>query len=316
MSFPLPRAVPVAWCCLLLAQHGGCARPVDPAAAGVEEPSSLADTSQQQETTPAGDAVVEEVPAAAPTPERVEPARPWGGQSRRIWIQGVGRDGVSRFEAERQELTPAQLEALDGLRGIPTPPGPPGVDSVRYQIRITDGSGAVVSYRAADFNLLDGEELDPTLPSIDVYTLEPFLEASHCLAANETRDRFLYEVPMVSPDAGIAAWSQAPAISSATPGCFHAIALPVECLDVPVRLDVETAGTYQLSLVDCFQPVALAVLSADGSVELGAASGGAADCPVLVQSFAAPGSYPLVIRKYTDCEGSGVSGWVFLRVRR
>ena len=238
--------------------------------------------------------------------------RPWGPSSSRIAVHSFGFwEGSSGFEADRSELTPAQLDLLDGLRRIPTPEGFIVADLTSYWVDITDSGGRVVSYRAAATNVMASDEPDLTLPTLDIDTLEPFLETFQCLSASATRDRFgttpSPEPPMdpsSEPDVGAPAGSELPVVSTASPGCFHGIFAPVECHDTWLRLQVEVAGIYQLSALDCFEQLEIAAFGADGSSELGSASGAGGSCPVLTQEFAAPGTYPVVLRK-TNLAGCG-----------
>jgi hypothetical protein len=304
--------------CLFLVMNAGCTRSGDPAADPVPESPKDGATQQSEPTRVIHPDQVDRKDAGAPLDidAAAELPRPWGDVSSGITVDGSSPNGPSRFEAKRSELTAAQLQALDGLRRIPAPQGEPATHTTSYRIGISDRNGAVTTYRAADWNLLNADEGDVALPSIDVHTLEPFLDAAHCLQFEETLE-WLDVVRDAAADAGPSS-AQAPAVSSATPGCFNAVALPMQCSEVPLRLQVENAGTYQLSLASCFGvPMVLTARSADGTSELGAATGTRTDCPVLVHSFAEPGSYSLTIRRRdaSDCGGSGVWGAVFLRVR-
>lgn len=52
---------------------------------------------------------------------------------------------------------------------------------------------------------------------------------------------------------------EGPALSDLTESSFR-----MKCHDVWLRLNVEAAGNYELSTVDCFEPVELAVFAPDG----------------------------------------------------
>src|SRR6185436_763502 len=84
--------------------------------------------------------------ADAATPP-LEFPHPWGPASTRIAVRSFGFwDGSTRFEADRTELTPVQLGALDGLRRIPPPEGPAASDLTSYVIGITDDAGNLATY--------------------------------------------------------------------------------------------------------------------------------------------------------------------------
>jgi hypothetical protein len=258
--------------------------------------------------------------ADAATPP-LEFPHPWGPASTRIAVRSFGFwDGSTRFEADRTELTPVQLGALDGLRRIPPPEGPAASDLTSYVIGITDDAGKLATYRAAQGNITDGDEADREIATLDIHTLEPFLATFDCLTATETRDRFgvAEEADAGPSDAGAAAlWSEAPTVSTDTPGCFHGVFVPYECHDVWLRLNVEAAGSYRLSAVDCFEQLELSVLSPDGSSELAQTSGSGGSCPALRYAFTEPGSYPLRLRKENTagCSALGTAGDFFFRVQ-
>jgi len=260
--------------------------------------------------------------------------RPWSESSARVELRSFGYwNGSSRFDAEREQLTPAQLEALEGLREIPTPDGPRGSDYVSYRVEITDADGSIAHYRAAQDNITDGDEGDLSLQTLDVHTLQPFLGTFHCLSASQTRgdlrgapvsgangdppEGSANTEPAAAPPPLVPAnWTEAPAVSSAAAGCLHGVFMPPACHDVWLELEVEAPGKYQLSSDGCFESLELAVFSSDGRRQLAAASGRSEACPALEQSFTEAGSYPLRLRKTNGagCSATGSAGDFFFRV--
>jgi hypothetical protein len=133
----------------------------------------------------------------------------WTDTSAAVDVTSFGYwEGSSHYQKARADLSAAQLEALKGLRTIPTPTLVVA-DAVSWKLSITDVDGGVRIYRAAEFDHLDSDEGSgsASLPTIGMDSLKPFLATFSCL-----RER------------GVdVAW---PRTLSTDPGCHNLSVLP------------------------------------------------------------------------------------------
>ena len=203
-------------------------------------------------------------------------------------------EGSMAYDITRELLTEQQLALLAALREIPTPSGPLGADFASYTIRITDSSGDVERYRAAQDNVIDSDEVRVSgVRSIDYASLVPFLATFRCLSAKALGPSDPSE-PAVSP------WAQAATFNS-DPGCLNGLFFSNGDSHAYRKWQVAVAGTYRLRLSKCFQQSSLRLLDPTGQTELAAsAAANAPDCPSLTYTFSEPGVYKVDVQKRRD----------------
>jgi len=115
--------------------------------------------------------------------------------------------GSSAFAADRAQLSAAQLDALSGLRVIPTPGGG-AADAVTVRLTVLDADGSSQTYRAVEGDVYDGDQTDTAdaPPTIGYGSLVQFIDTVLCPASED-------------PDAGDDAGAEA----SAPPSDTHCV---------------------------------------------------------------------------------------------
>lgn len=83
------------------------------------------------------------------------------------------------YQADRCEMSDVILSALHGLCPIPRPQQS-GYDMPNYRVEITDADGTLTAYRAWGRNVVDRDNPDPTLPTIDVASVERLVKVLGC----------------------------------------------------------------------------------------------------------------------------------------
>jgi hypothetical protein len=224
-----------------------------------------------------------------------DPEPVWKPTSERLELSSFGFfEGSQGYDITRAQLSSEQLEMLEGLREIPTPEGPLGADFVSYTVRVTDRSGEVVEYRAAQQNVRDSDEGPAEgKHTLDYETLAPFLTTFDCASAKE-----------YGPYAGDASsddhWAGAATLSS-DPGCIHGVFVSYETSHSYRRWQVDEPGTYRLAVVRCFQQMRLRLFDPKGEKELASSEAMTSpECPTLVHHFDAPGLYLIDLEKSPD----------------
>jgi hypothetical protein len=259
-----------------------------------------------------GDSIVSPIgPPAACVPGSV-----WKASSKSLSLTSFGFfQGSTGYDKDRSAMTPEQLTALDGMCQLPPAQAPtnPVNDAVSYHLSITDQDGTVAQYRAADMNVLDGDEGSgaAATPTIRYDTFAPFLATIHCLTASETRQYGPTSGPTWPPPANGPAFG-------ADSACLNGVFLPYGCAQVGVNLTVEKAGEYTVRVVDGFEHLALSIFTSDGTTVLATSGPPGGDSPSVTYRFTTPGAYPVRIdKKLADgtCDANGgTAGDIGVRV--
>lgn len=218
----------------------------------------------------------------------------WRPESTRIEIESFGFwDGGWKFEADRAQLTAAQLQALEGLRTIPTPSQTCPSDIVGAEVTVYDGAAKrVLQVNQSDANCGDGDYLSYA-------SYEPLKRELGCFGAGATRDLF--------PDDG-----DRPSVTlTPSAGCLHGVFGTPSGNRIHFKVKVEDVSRpLVFEIRDCYSDVSLHLL-APGGAELATAHGSAgAVCARFEHTFAAAGTYDLHI----DKAASESAGDFYLRV--
>lgn len=240
----------------------------------------------------------------------------WGASAAKIKISSFGFfDGSMGYEKSREELTPAQNDALANLCVI-APPTVLGNDYVSYRITITDKSGVETKYRAAQDNVLDGDEGPIKAPTLDYHTLRPFLDTIHCVSAGDTRVGPQSEIDAGSDGGPDQPWSKAPTMND-DPGCSNGVFAPYTCADIWLKLAIAQAGDYELTTSSCREKLRIRVYSPDGATEIATSNEGTAPaCPSTPATFAQAGTYIVKLEKrnVAGCTEESGAGDFALRI--
>lgn len=234
-------------------------------------------------------------------PGACTPGLVWTSTSRRIEVRSYSFwQGSSGYRVERTALTAAQRTALNALCVRPQPTGPVFADISAFQIDVTDNNGSVKSYRSAIDDLLDGDENDHSIPTIEYDSLKPFLATFRCLHATETRatrPRAGETLEQAGPP-----WQFAPVLPS-DPGCLNGMIGGTGCQESWVKVTISAKKRMNFFTEKCVGVTQIRLYDQSGTTQIAASTASSApSCPSLSYSFN-PGTYLLNLRK-TNAGGS------------
>jgi hypothetical protein len=237
------------------------------------------------------------------------PVAPWKATSARVELASSDFFlGSMKYTKDRGAMSPAQLQALAGLRTRPENAGPRPQDVQTYALTIVDADGSRASYVAADENFTPKQSGD-VAGTVDKPTLDPFLATLTCLKAKS--------VSACSAAPGEPTPAACKAVLRDDPACLNGVFMPGTCADVSMSLEVSHAGPYEIATSECFESVTIKLLGADGTTVLETSSAGTKpSCAALTHTFDAAGTYRIVLEKRNTagCGASGNAGDMYLRV--
>jgi len=233
----------------------------------------------------------------------------WKSTSTRIAVSSFGFwQGSMRFEKDAAALSSEQREALQNLCVIDAPVLR-GADFVSYSITVYDSDGTSIRYRAAQNDVLDGDEgATGGIPSISYASLLPFLATFDCSTAMSAGG-----TGSPPADGGVPDSASIPTLSPDS-GCYNGVFVGYGNGKSWVGVPVQQAGTLRLETVGCFERIALRLYSPTGGEELAStALQTAPDCPSLEYRVDAAGTYVLSIEKRNvDDAAQGKAGDMYV----